>query len=202
LTSYINLLTVGLALSIVGVIFLANSMAVRKPRRFIQEYFGIERPQHLRSVLDQLNAKAQIFCGFLALLVGFSLQISAAIDPPGMSTAPDDAWTRAQSLSALATGIVVLTAGLRFLQNAWSLAVFRRLMAEFFAEHPDWDFEKHPQETRELGELLGVDHGEDDSIGDYADRVRGSLGLAQERPAALSDDAFAPMRRLGSERRS
>lgn len=199
--TYVNLLTVGLALDIVGVVFLANAMTVRRPRRFIQEYFGIERRRPLQTVLDQLDIKAQIFCGFLALLLGFSLQISAVIG--GLAEVPDlpaaeVAWEKAQSFSVLAVGIILLTAALRACQRAWSLAVFRRLMGEFFREHSDWDFANHANVTRELGELLRVDAQQDDSIGEYADRVRSALGLEHgSRTAARRDDAFAPMRNVG-----
>ena len=82
----ISLSSVGLAFDIVGVIFLANSMGVRNPRRFIQEHFGIVRQQPLRAVHQQVRVKAQIFTGFLFLMVGFSLQIGAQLFP--LSTPP------------------------------------------------------------------------------------------------------------------
>lgn len=200
----LHLGNVGLGFAIVGVIFLANSIAIRNPRRFIQEFFGLERERPLRTVLDQLKAKAQIFCGFLFLMVGFSLQIvsdAATGGPAEVSTA-----ARWQGLVVIAIGVVVLATLLRVAQHVWATATFRRLLAEFFLEHRDWAFEKHPAVTREIGELLAVDAHEDDSISDYADRVRAALGLGirvprvPRPPLALGDEPRAPVHHVGSER--
>ncbi len=195
----LNLSSIGLALDIVGVIFLANSMGVRNPRRFIHEHFGIERQQPLRAVHQQVRVKAQIFTGFLFLMVGFSLQIVAQLFPRSAEAAEP---MPLQSVALLLGGIIAVTIVLRMAQNAWSLAVFRRLLTEFFQEHSDWNFEKHPSETREIGEILGVASLGEDSIADYADRVRAALRLAPEdRRRAAADDAFAPLRKLGAGRR-
>jgi hypothetical protein len=194
---YVTLATVGMSLAIVGVIFLANAMGVRRPRRFILEFFGIRRKQHLRTVLDQLRAKAEIFVGFLFLMVGFALQIVAQLSPsfgPVPAPAPEMLRLQLQAFLMLAAGVLVLTVVLRVLCRAWSLALFRSLLAEFFREHHDWRFENHPVVTREIGEILSIPSREDDSIGDYAARVRAALGLA---PAAtrrlVPDDAFLPV---------
>ncbi len=206
----INLSTVGLALDIVGIIFLTNAMVVRKPRRFIQQYFGIEKPQPLRAVLDQLNAKAQIFTGFLALLVGFSLLIAAEVTlvEATAPVAPAPLAQRIQALLVLGFGILVVTVMLRLAQNAWAQRLLRRMLADFFVDHRDWNFEKHPQQTREMGELLRVPPMLEDSIGDYSDRVRTALKLAPPEggqsagPGRRGDDAFAPVRKVSAGRRS
>ena len=46
-----------------------------------REHFGIERQQPLRALHQQLRLKAQIFTGFLFLMVGFALQILSARNP-------------------------------------------------------------------------------------------------------------------------
>ncbi len=80
--------------------------------------------------------------------------------------------------------------------------LFRRLLSEFFQDHRDWNFEKHPSLTREMGEILGVPSLEEDSIGDYADRVREALKLqGKATRSAVPDDAFAPIRHVGADRR-
>jgi hypothetical protein len=198
LMEFINLSTVGLSLDIVGVIFLANSMGVRNPRRFIHEHFGIERQQPLRAVHQQVRVKAQIFTGFLFLMVGFSLQILAGLLPSAEVLSTE---VPVQAVLFLLGGIIILTLLLRIAQNAWSLMIFRRLLTEFFQEHADWNFEKHPSETREIGQILGVPSLGEDSIGDYAARVRAALRLDRDdRRQVASDDAFAPIRKLGARR--
>jgi hypothetical protein len=194
---YVTLATIGMSLAIVGVIFLANAMGVRRPRRFIQEFFGIKRTQHLRTVLDQLRAKAEIFVGFLFLMVGFSLQIVAELSPsfgPVPAPGPEMRRLQLQAFLVLAAGVLVLTVVLRLACRVWSLSLFRRLLAEFFQEHHEWRFENHPAVTRELGELLAIPSREDDSIGDYSARVRAALGLAHGSGRRLvPDDGFHPV---------
>jgi hypothetical protein len=206
---FLTLATVGLACAIVGVIFLSNAMGVRRPRRFIQEFFGIKRPQALRTVLDQLRAKAEIFTGFLFLMVGFSLQIVAQLAPSFGPPAGNDSQSLRLQLLAFATltaAVLLVTIVLRLLCRAWSLSLFRRLLNEFFSEHAEWHFEKHPGVTRELGEILSIPQQAEDSIGDYAARVRAALRLPPQGPPArrspgAGDDAFAPVRNVGADRR-
>ena len=198
---FISLSSVGLAFDIVGVIFLANSMGVRNPRRFIQEHFGIVRQQPLRAVHQQVRVKAQIFTGFLFLMVGFSLQIGAQLFPQSTPIVRGEGFPL-QAVALLLGGIIVTTILLRMAQNTWSLSVFRRLLTEFFQEHSDWNFEKHPEATREIGEILGISSKGDDSIADYAERVRAALRLTPEsRRRVSADDAFAPLRKFGAGRR-
>jgi len=204
---FITLATMGLACDIVGVIFLSNAMGIRRPRRFILEFFGIKRPQALRTVLDQLRAKAEIFTGFLFLMVGFSLQIVAELAPQlGPPSGSDSQSMRLQLLAfaTLAAAVLLTTVLLRLACRSWSLALFRRLLHEFFTDHAEWDFEKHPGVTREIGEILSIAQQPEDSISDYAARVRATLRLpAPTRPARKpgSDDAFAPVRKVGADRR-
>jgi len=204
---YFTLGICGLALAVVGVIFLANAMGVRRPRRFIQEYFGIQRKQHLRGVLDQLRAKAEIFVGFLFLMAGFSLQIVDELSPAlGPPPAPGPTMLRLQlqAFLVLAAGVLAVTIVLRIACHVWSLALFRSLLTEFFRKH-DWRFEKHPQVTREIGEILSIEQLPDDSIGDYAARVRVALRLEPAEPAmpaltparVVRGDELAPLREVG-----
>lgn len=195
--------TVGQVFSVVGIIFLANSMGIRNPRRFLNEHFGVEQVQPLKAVHQQIRVKAQIFTGFLFLLVGFSLGIVAGVVGPSGPDEPATKGVIVRSLMVAAAVVVVLSLLLRLAQDAWSRRVFRRMLSEFFQEHTSWNFEKHPNTLREIGEILGVQRREEDSIGDYADRLRAVLGLTHvpANGGGRGDDAFAPLRRLGTERR-
>lgn len=198
----INLSTIALGCDIVGIIFLANSLNLRDPRRFLNEHFGVARRQPLRAVHQQLRNKAQIFTGFLFLMLGFSLAIVSEVFGFEEVAETLTRGEQVRSVTVLVLGILAVSVLLRMAQNAWSLKVFRRLLAEFFEEHSDWNFEKHPSETRDIGEILGVAHHGDDSIADYAQRVRAALQLDHD-PAHRhgGDDAFAPLRNVGNDRR-
>jgi len=187
---------------LVGVIFLANALSLRNPKRFLQEHFGVEPKQPLRAVHHQIKAKAQIFTGFLFLMVGFTVGFVSTVAPaPAVAPAHDPL----RAVALLVAGVLVVALGLRVAHAAWALAVFKRLLAEFFQEHADWEFEKHPATTREIGDILGIARRGEDSIGEYADRVRAALRLqARGRAgpsAGVGDDAFKPLRSVGGDRR-
>lgn len=197
----INLSTVALGCDIVGIIFLANSLNLRDPRRFLNEHFGVARRQPLRAVHQQLRTKAQIFTGFLFLMLGFSLAIVSSVFGFEAVEQAASRGEQVRSVLALVLGILAVSVLMRLAQNAWSLKVFRRLLAEFFEDHRDWNFEKHPNETRDIGEILGVTHHGDDSIADYSRRVREALQLDHDTERRhVGDDAFAPLRKVGNDR--
>lgn len=199
-----SLALVAYGCDLVGVIFLANALSLRNPRRFLQEHFGVQPKQPLKAVHHQIKVKAQIFTGFLFLMVGFTIGfVSTVVETVPGDTGPADEPLRAVLL--LVAGVLAVALGLRVAHNVWALAVFRRLLAEFFEVQADWEFEKHPATTREIGEILGVDGRGDDSIGEYSDRVRAALRLQVRGRSGgsggVSDDAFAPLRNVGGDRR-
>src|SRR5688572_22240458 len=68
----------GLTMSIVGVVAFANSIAFRRPRAVIEEFFGESRPS-LRQIKDHVLRKVHTYFGLGFLLAGFLLQIVAVL---------------------------------------------------------------------------------------------------------------------------
>lgn len=200
--SFLTFSTVGLALAIVGVVFLANAMGVRTPRRLLAEYFGAERELDLRAVHDQLRVKAEVATGFVMLMLGFSLQIVAQLLPaPATAHAAAPLGPRLQAFLALTALVVVLASLLRLACQVWSRAAFRRLLSSFLAERGSQIIDRRPALAREIGELLGVAPHVDDSTGEYAERVRAALRLPPGAPGESSgDEPFAPVRKVGRQR--
>ncbi|MEL6716760.1 MAG: hypothetical protein AAFP86_23485, partial [Planctomycetota bacterium] len=58
----------------------------------------------------------------------------------------------------------------------WSVWAFRRYVREYFEENPR-DFLADPAVAREVGELFGIESGDDDTVEDYVARLIDETGL-------------------------
>jgi hypothetical protein len=171
-----ELAVIGLTCNLVGVFFLANSIIFRRPRKVIEEFFGVGAGS-LTAVRDYSLNKIQVVIGFLFLNTGFLLQGFASLD-----AIKDRLGTVAICVA------IVGCAGLVFLIGAiYSRRSFRRLLQEFFQNHP-WDFAKNMTLTKEIGLFLGIRHSRDMTVEDYIRKVREGLGLPADgdRGAAAS----------------
>jgi hypothetical protein len=87
-----------------------------------------------------------------------------------------------QAFLVLAAGVLAVTIVLRIACHVWSLALFRSLLTEFFRKHRLALREApagHARDRRDLSHRAAPD----DSIGDYAARVRVALRLEPAEPA-------------------
>ena len=171
-----ELAVIGLTCNLVGVFFLANSIIFRRPRKVVEEFFGVGAGS-LTAVRDYTLNKIQVVIGFLFLNTGFLLLGFASLDA---------------IVDRLATVIICVAivgcAGLVFLIGAtYSRRSFRRLLREFFGRH-EWDFTSNMALTKEIGLFLGIRHTRDMTVEDYVRKVREALGL----PAEAERGAHAP----------
>jgi len=160
-----ELAVIGLTCNLVGVFFLANSIIFRRPRRVIEEFFGVGAGS-LASIRDYSLNKMQVVIGFLFLNAGFLLQMMAYWD----------ALSGQITTLTLCGGIIVF-AFLTYLVGAYySRRQFRRLLREFFQNHA-WSFTEHMALTKEIGLFLGVPLTQDMTVEDYVHKVRQALGV-------------------------
>lgn len=160
-----ELAIVGLVCNVVGVFFLANSIRFREPRKAIEENLGVAA-KSLDRVRDTALNNMQVMIGFLFLTAGFLLQIMGQWD----------AVAGQISTLGLCAGIVAF-AFLTYLVGAvYSRRTFRKLLREFFREHP-WSFTENMALTKEIGEFLGIPHSQDMTVEAYVRQVRLALGV-------------------------
>lgn len=169
----------GPTLSLVGVFFILNSLYFKRPRRFLDEYFGIERKRALRSIRDHVLGQVQLMMGFVFLITGYLLQLGyqlsnkltdrgSFLSDPGVLT-----------IAALLIGsTAAVTLALKVFQIFWTRWRFRKLLVDFFREH-HWALEKYPATAKEVGEILGVERRKEDSVGEYLERLMAHLEIDQ-----------------------
>lgn len=160
-----DLLVIGLTCCLVGVFFLANSIIFRRPRRVIEEFFGVGAGS-LETIRDYALNKIQVVIGFLFLNAGFLLQAFAVLG--GMT---DRAFTLIVCLSIVAFAGVVYVIGATYSRRA-----FKRYLHQFFGKHP-WSFTDNMALTKEIGAFLGIHHTPDMTVEEFVHRVKKALGV-------------------------
>lgn len=179
--------SLGLVLSIVGCLLLANVLLFRNPRALVADRLG--RPtQDLRRIREFVFQRVQMTLGFVFLVSGFAAQLYGRSIPPSEATGSAALWLG---------GVVLLAVALEFGGWWWSLRSLRRYVREHLREYPP-DFETDTNLAREVGELFGLDSTQDETVQSYASRLRSELGLTAPRSAGR----VRPQNRQPDARRS
>lgn len=173
-----ELAVIGLTCNLVGVFFLANSIIFRRPRRVIEEFFGVGAGS-LETIRDYALNKMQVVIGFLFLNAGFLLQAFASLD-----ALTEHGWTAVVCLS------IVLSAGLVYLIGAiYSRLSFKRYLQDFFQRHPSWSFTDNMALTKEIGHFLGIHHTHDMTVEEFVHAVKKALGVPPHQVASAAERA-------------
>ena len=160
---------VGLAMNVVGIFFLANSIIFRKPKQVLEEFFGVDRGS-LHLIKDYVLNKIQVVIGFLFLTGGFVLQAVGA-------------WQKIhdQATVLLICGGIFVTAVLVYIVGAhYSRRSFRKYLRSFFRTH-EFSFTANMALTKEIGQIFGIPHQPDETVEAYVQKVRRYLQLPQEQ---------------------
>ena len=175
---------VGLTLNVIGVFFLASSIVYRRPRRLLQEFFGVEKTGSLTAVREYLINKIQVYIGFLFLIGGYVVQIGVLLAherETGERVVEQENFLIVVAL--LVVSIIGVTILLKILQLFWAHRYFRRLLADFMREN-EWPLGRHPSIAEEIGELLEIPKVKGESIDDYIKKIEKVLAIKRStRPS-------------------
>lgn len=163
-----ELLVIGLTCCLVGVFFLANSIIFRRPRKVVEEFFGVGAGS-LELVRDYALNKIQVVIGFLFLNAGFLFQAFAVLG--GMT---DRAFTLVVCLCIVVFAVVVYVVGATYSRRA-----FKRYLHTFFQKHA-WSFTDNMAVTKEIGAFLGIHHTPEMTVEEFVHRVKKALGVPPE----------------------
>lgn len=162
--------SLGLVSCIIGAFLIANSTLFEHPRSLVARYFGRSMGR-LQSVREYVYNRVQTTLGFAFLLAGFGFQLIGRFREAGPGEAP---------LSMAWVGVIVVSAIVMLFSGWWwSVWAFRRYVREYFTESPR-DFLGEPAVAREVGELFGIESGNDDTVEDYVARLLAETGLPQK----------------------
>lgn len=164
--------SLGLVSCIIGAFLIANSTLFEHPRSLVGRYFG-RSTGRLQSVREYVYNRVQTTLGFAFLLAGFGFQLIGRF----REVVPEGSGLVEPPLSMAWVGVIVASAiVLLFSGWWWSVWAFRRYVREYFSEDPR-DFMAEPAVAREVGELFGIESGENDTVEDYVKRLVSETGL-------------------------
>lgn len=177
---WVNPAVIGFTLNVVGLFFLASAITLRRPRREMEEVLQVERPRSLSNVSDHLANQVQTYTGFVflvaghVLLMGNELRRSAA-DP--LEEGPSLVAIALVLLAATVTTMVLL----KLVQSMFARRHFRRLLAEVVRES-GYSLAKNQKIAVQIGEILQIPKGRDQSVPEYIEKVHTALQLDSVAP--------------------
>jgi len=186
---------IGLTFNILGAFFILNSLYFKRPKRHLQEYYGIEKRRPLRSIRDNVLSMVQLMIGFTFLIFGWVLQLAYQF-----SQSIDDRTAfyldpSVLQVAAVLIGFMLLvTLVLKVFQILWTKWVFKRLLIDFYRKNR-WALEKFPASAKEAGEVLGVSHEKDDSVAEYMNRLMAYLDIESDDEDDDDSDSKGPRSR-------
>jgi hypothetical protein len=176
----LDLNVMGLTFNIVGIVFLANSIKFKRMRRVVHEYFGVEKMYPLKEIREHVVRKIQVYMGFLFLMLGYVIQISAIIYS---NVSADTTSMIKPNLLAVAGILVVsiafITLLLKIVEVNWTRVSFKRLLIDFFRDH-QWELVRNQDIAKEMGDLLKIPRHKDDSIEDHVFKIKQALHIEDE----------------------
>jgi len=184
-----DLIILGLTLQIVGIYFLASSIVFKRPKRILEEIYGI-RKGSLRPVKDTVYRKYQIIGGFLFLMIGYIFQTFGVVRRVEVNSIFEH-WRIGIVLVVLLVSILAVTMIINLIGLIWTRMSFKRMLIQFIQQHSD-ALTLNRLLTKEMGEILGVPKGEDMTIDEYIAEIKERLRLNQQEIARARNLASRP----------
>lgn len=159
-----------------GLFFICCATLQRKPKHILEELFGVYKGG-LRSLKLSVFKKNQLVLGFCVVLLALVVNLWSA----GLPQDPGSFTVRLGALGTTAlflATLLLLSGVLNYFCRVWSKWYFRKLVHQVVTEHR-WPFEKNLPLTLEIGELLGVPRGRDDTVEAFVAKVRSHLRLPE-----------------------
>lgn len=169
-----DLIILGLTLQIVGIYFLASSIVFKRPKRILEEIYGI-RKGSLRPVKDSVYRKYQIIGGFVFLMIGYVFQTYGVVRRVDAGSLFEE-WRIGTVLVVLLVSIAVVTMLINLIGTVWTRMSFQRMLITFCQQHSD-ALTLNRTLTKEMGEILGVKKAEDMTIDEYIAEIKDHLRL-------------------------
>jgi hypothetical protein len=171
-----SLVTLGLCANILGAFFLAKAIIAKNPRVMIREILNL-RVDHLKVFRTYLIQKLEAIAGFLFMFLGCGLLIYNDYYPPDVLPGVTDSGPPLGVTIAFTLVIMCFIALLfHTVCSFFARRIFMELLKDMVIRHR---FPLHREEalTKQIGEILRIPTGADETVESYAMKVRAKLGL-------------------------
>jgi len=165
-----SLRVIALCACILGVFFLAKSIAVKSPKYMLHELlrFKVNKSRFFRNYIGQ---KLDAIIGFVFLLLGFGIQVYLEVQ--GLQEQPGeqhglDSWGIVVAVTIGASAGIVYLLGK--ITRYFSGKIFVELV-RFMVETHRYPLASDESLVLELGRILRVDRDEEDTVESYTRKV-------------------------------
>jgi hypothetical protein len=171
---------IALCCLILGSFFLAKSVSIKTPKYVLHELlaFKVNKSRFFRKYISQ---KLESVIGFIFLFVGFTLLIYLEVEALGAQAA---AGIRGFENWWLVVGVTVVTMfAIAILLNRITRFFSGKIFVEhmrFMVEHHGYPLESDEGLVLELGRVMRIPRGDDDTIESYGEKVRTKMKVRRK----------------------
>jgi hypothetical protein len=160
---------------ILGSFFLAKSVSIKTPKYVLHELlsFKVNKSRFFRKYISQ---KLESVIGFIFLFVGFTLLIYLEVEALEGSTGFENWWV---VVGVTVVTIVAIAILLNRITRFFSGKIFVEHM-RFMVEHHGYPLESDEALVLELGRVMHIPRGDEDTIESYCEKVRTKMKVSRK----------------------
>ncbi len=167
-------------LILLGAFFLAKAIVSKGQKWTMKELLGL-RIDKVKAYRNHIIQRLEAAFGFFFVFSGVSIHLYVLLRKSLDHRAPGEAYSRvAEYLGGALVAMVVLAVAFHYVCKYVSKRSFVEIMAYLVVRYR-FRIEDDQALLREIGEILEVEHHEDDTIESYTRRVEDAMGLEKIR---------------------
>ncbi len=180
---------------LIGAFFLAKSVARRREKGQMRELLGLptDKVKRFRNFFVQ---RLERIVGFLFMLIGVGLHIYVLIRHSQKVTGSNNPQEALGEISTyLAVGIVVMlviAALMHWICSYFARRIFLDILA-YYMVRMGYRLDDDPNLMKQIGEMLGLEREENDTVETYRTRIETSLRLDRIRARLLARGKLAEL---------
>ena len=180
---------------LVGAFFLAKSVARRRDKGQMRELLGLptDKVKRFRNFFVQ---RLERIVGFVFILVGIGLHLYVVVREAQKQHGGNDPQQALGEISTyLAVAIIVMlfiTAAMHWICSYFARRIFLDILG-YYMVRQGYRLEDDTHLMQRIGEMLGLERGEDDTVESYSARLRAGLKLDGIRARLLARGKLAEL---------
>ena len=172
-------------LILLGAFFLAKAIVAKDQKWAMKELLGL-RIDKLKAFRNHINQRLEAGFGFLFVLAGVSIHLYVLLRKSLEAKGPREAYGHiAEYLGGTILAMVVLAILFHKVCRYVSRKSFVELLSYLVVRYR-YRIEDDQELLKEIGEILEVEHRDDDTVESYTERVEARLGLEKVRDRLLA----------------
>jgi hypothetical protein len=168
---------------LIGAYFIARSVAVKREKGAMKEILGvqIDKVKFFRNFFLQ---RLEAFVGFFFVLIGVGIHLYVLVREHQQATAKNDPREALTDIGAYlgyaVLAMVLITILMQWVCSWFSQRIFLDILGYLMVRYR-YRIEEDPALLVQIGDILGVERSEDDTVETYTERIEEALKLEEIR---------------------